>query len=123
MASLGHLFCVLVSFLCPVSCNGLPKAQEEHKTLFVFGDSLFDPGNNQYLNASVEGGAPPWPYGETYFGHSTGRLSDGRLVPDFIGNNHISHSNAPIAGIETLCLWHACGFQRILLVGLFAWNF
>ncbi|XP_041017971.1 GDSL esterase/lipase 1-like isoform X2 [Juglans microcarpa x Juglans regia] len=84
MADLGHLFCVLVSLLHSVSCNGQPKAQGEHKTLFVFGDSLFDPGNNQYLNDSVEGGALPWPYGETYFGHSTGRLSDGRLVPDFV---------------------------------------
>lgn len=92
MADLGHLFCVLVSLLHPVSCNGQPKAQGEHKTLFVLGDSLFDPGNNQYLNDSVEGGALPWPYGETYFGHSTGRLSDGRLVPDFIGNDHVSHS-------------------------------
>jgi hypothetical protein len=87
MASLSYLFCVLVSLLDPISCHGLSKPEEgEHKALFVFGDSLFDAGNNQYLNGSVEGGAISWPYGETFFNHSTGRLSDGRLVPDFIGN-------------------------------------
>ncbi|XP_056169833.1 uncharacterized protein LOC115685670 [Syzygium oleosum] len=59
---------------------------KKHNTLFVFGDSLFDPGNNQYVNATPGGGdvATSPPYGETYFKHATGRLSDGRLVPDFI---------------------------------------
>ncbi|GAB4841937.1 hypothetical protein Ancab_011894 [Ancistrocladus abbreviatus] len=58
--------------------------------LFVFGDSLFDPGNNNYLNSSTGmgmGQATTWPYGETFFKHPTGRLSDGRIVPDFIGHN------------------------------------
>ncbi|XP_030932295.1 GDSL esterase/lipase 1-like [Quercus lobata] len=85
MASLSYFFCVFVSLLNLISCHVQSKPNGEHKTLFVFGDSLFDPGNNQYLNgSSVEGGSISWPYGETYFNHSTGRLSDGRLVPDFI---------------------------------------
>ena len=77
--------CVLVSLLDPISCHGESKPEGDHKALFIFGDSLFDAGNNQYLNGSVEGGAISWPYGETFFKHPTGRLSDGRLVPDFIG--------------------------------------
>ncbi|KAB1218306.1 GDSL esterase/lipase 1 [Morella rubra] len=84
MASLSYLFCVLVSLLNPINCYGHSNPEAEHKALFVFGDSLFDPGNNQYLNASEEGGGTSWPYGETFFKHPTGRLSDGRLVPDFI---------------------------------------
>ncbi|KAL0009719.1 hypothetical protein SO802_004827 [Lithocarpus litseifolius] len=85
MVSLSYLFCVFVSLLDdPVSCHVQSKPEGEQKTLFVFGDSLFDPGNNKYLNASVEGGSISWPYGETFFNHSTGRLSDGRIVPDFV---------------------------------------
>ena len=90
MASLSYFFCVFVSLLNLISCHVQSKPIGEHKTLFVFGDSLFDPGNNQYLNgSSVEGGSISWPYGETYFNHSTGRLSDGRIVPDLIGKQHI----------------------------------
>nr|XP_023893388.1 GDSL esterase/lipase 1-like [Quercus suber]POE59786.1 gdsl esterase/lipase 1 [Quercus suber] len=85
MASLRYFFCVFVSLLNLISCHVQSKPNGEHKTLFIFGDSLFDPGNNQYLNgSSVEGGSISWPYGETYFNHSSGRLSDGRLVPDII---------------------------------------
>lgn len=77
--------------LGPAVCSA-----KKHNTLFVFGDSLFDPGNNQYVNATPGGGAgmaTSLPYGETYFKHATGRLSDGRLVPDFIGteNRNTSH--------------------------------
>ncbi|KAK2654124.1 hypothetical protein Ddye_013980 [Dipteronia dyeriana] len=57
------------------------------KKLFVFGDSLFDAGNNQYLVANPETDYVPgdrWPYGITFPGDPTGRISDGRLVPDFI---------------------------------------
>ncbi|KAK4591482.1 hypothetical protein RGQ29_021615 [Quercus rubra] len=85
MASLSYFFCVFVSLLNLISCHVQSKPNGEHKSLFVFGDSLFDPGNNQYLNgSSAEGGSISRPYGETYFNHSTGRLSDGRIVPDFV---------------------------------------
>ncbi|XAR49850.1 hypothetical protein NMG60_11004008 [Bertholletia excelsa] len=52
--------------------------------MFVFGDSLYDTGNNQYWNGSSPNAAGQFPYGETYFKRATGRASDGRLVPDFI---------------------------------------
>ncbi|KAJ4896773.1 GDSL esterase/lipase 3 [Raphanus sativus] len=50
--------------------------------LFVFGDSLFDPGNNNYINTTNR--ANFFPYGQTFFKFPTGRVSDGRLIPDFI---------------------------------------
>ncbi|TXG68205.1 hypothetical protein EZV62_003140 [Acer yangbiense] len=68
------------------------------KKLFVFGDSLFDPGNNQYLVTNPETDYVPgdrWPYGITFPGKPTGRISDGRLVPDFIGKTYIFIMNLP----------------------------
>ncbi|MED6137946.1 hypothetical protein PIB30_069782 [Stylosanthes scabra] len=68
-------------------CNG---SYMKHKALFVFGDSLYDPGNNLYLqdsNKTDHIDIPPsdhCPYGQTFFNHPTGRFSDGRIVPDFI---------------------------------------
>lgn len=55
------------------------------KGLFVFGDSFYDTGDSNYLaTASMHANIPP--YGDTFFKKSTGRFSDGRLIPDFIGN-------------------------------------
>lgn len=53
--------------------------------LFIFGDSFFDPGNNNYINTTTLDQANFSPYGESYFRRPTGRFSDGRLISDFIG--------------------------------------
>ncbi|KAK3159716.1 hypothetical protein QOZ80_1BG0050180 [Eleusine coracana subsp. coracana] len=56
----------------------------EYVAIFNFGDSLADAGN-----LCVDG-IPDYlvtarpPYGQTYFGYPTGRVSDGRVVIDFI---------------------------------------
>lgn len=52
--------------------------------LFIFGDSYFDAGNNNYINTSTLDQANFLPYGETYFKFPTGRFSNGRLITDFI---------------------------------------
>ncbi|KAF7843650.1 GDSL esterase/lipase 5 [Senna tora] len=52
--------------------------------LFVFGSSIFDAGNNNYINTTTSNQANFWPYGETFFRYPTGRFSDGRLISDFI---------------------------------------
>jgi len=57
----------------------------EYAAVFSFGDSLSDTGNlcvdgiPDYLATARS------PYGMTYFGYPTGRVSDGRVVIDFIG--------------------------------------
>ncbi|XP_057504786.1 GDSL esterase/lipase 5-like [Actinidia eriantha] len=53
-------------------------------SLYIFGDSLFDSGNNNYINTTTLDQANFWPYGETFFNFPTGRFSDGRLMSDFI---------------------------------------
>lgn len=92
-SNLGYLYSVLlvvtVFSFSPDSFCAAHQSKPEHKALFVFGDSLFDAGNNQYLNGSGMGASSTkLPYGETYFKHATGRVSDGRIVPDFIGKNN-----------------------------------
>ncbi|XP_073146660.1 GDSL esterase/lipase 5 [Henckelia pumila] len=62
--------------------------------LFVFGDSYFDPGNNNYINTTTLDQANFWPYGETYFNYPTGRFSNGRLIIDFIAE----HAKLPMIG-------------------------
>lgn len=59
----------------------------KHAALFVFGDSLYDPGNNNYINTTTDFQANFWPYGVSYFNPPSGRFSDGRLIPDFIGES------------------------------------
>ncbi|KAK8550454.1 hypothetical protein V6N13_118972 [Hibiscus sabdariffa] len=84
MAISSAYICLLFSFTIFVtfgSCHNLP---ENHVALFIFGDSLFDPGNNNYINTITEFQANFIPYGETFFKYPTGRFSDGRLIPDFI---------------------------------------
>ncbi|KAL9682372.1 hypothetical protein QQ045_014168 [Rhodiola kirilowii] len=53
-----------------------------NKALFIFGDSIYDAGNNVYepKNSHIN----YYPYGNTYFKNSTGRVCDGRIIPDFI---------------------------------------
>lgn len=50
--------------------------------LFVFGDSLVDSGNNNFLKALAKANYSP--YGSTFFGKPTGRFTDGRTAADFI---------------------------------------
>ncbi|WCJ39320.1 GDSL lipase [Euphorbia peplus] len=66
---------------CPADQDSQKK---NHVALFIFGDSLFDVGNNNYLKNPI-GLANFTPYGSTYFHYPSGRFSDGRLIPDFIG--------------------------------------
>ena len=76
----------LASLTIPSNClPGLyPKAPV---ALFVFGDSLFDPGNNDFIKTTTTFQANFPPYGETFFKLPTGRFTDGRIIPDFIGKS------------------------------------
>ena len=51
--------------------------------VFAFGNSLTDTGNAAIFPATAAGPSTRQPYGQTYFGHPTGRASDGRLI-DFL---------------------------------------
>jgi hypothetical protein len=51
--------------------------------IFIFGDSIFDAGNNHFnKNCSAQADFPP--YGSSFFHRPTGRFTNGRTVADFI---------------------------------------
>ncbi|EEF29143.1 GDSL esterase/lipase 2 isoform X1 [Ricinus communis] len=79
------LLALCAVLVIPKSTKAHPHPEEfqNHVALFVFGDSLFDVGNNNYLKNPI-GLANFWPYGETFFNHPTGRFCDGRLISDFL---------------------------------------
>lgn len=58
---------------------------------FIFGDSIVDPGNNNYIDTTPDKRADYKPYGQNgYFEGPTGRFSNGRVIVDFIGRLVIS---------------------------------
>ncbi|KAD2803979.1 hypothetical protein E3N88_37356 [Mikania micrantha] len=88
-------------------------------TVFAFGDSYTDTGNAQFMGSLTTSfsGSLSSPYGSTAFGKSSNRLSDGRLVIDYITDslglpvlppyqsttaNFTNGANFAIAGATTL---------------------
>lgn len=80
----GLLFLAVSCLLMFTDCSSPHRHFNKHVALFVFGDSLYDPGNNNYIDTTPEFQANFWPYGVSYFKPPSGRFSDGRLIPDFI---------------------------------------
>ncbi|GAB4835451.1 GDSL esterase/lipase ltl1 [Ancistrocladus abbreviatus] len=61
----------------------LSAHEAEGRAFYVFGDSLVDSGNNNYLATTARADSPP--YGIDYPTHSpTGRFSNGLNIPDII---------------------------------------
>lgn len=52
--------------------------------MFVFGDSLVDVGNNNFLRSFAKSNY--YPYGIDFSGGPTGRFTNGRNMVDLLGN-------------------------------------
>ncbi|KAK9055669.1 hypothetical protein SSX86_026754 [Deinandra increscens subsp. villosa] len=73
---------LLTAVLTVLLLVAVPKAHGG-RAFFVFGDSLVDSGNNNYLFTSARADSPP--YGIDYPTHRpTGRFSNGLNIPDLI---------------------------------------
>ncbi|GLT46170.1 hypothetical protein SLA2020_199460 [Shorea laevis] len=88
MSNLAIQFHLLLFFSIPIALTTarlgkLEVRSNKNVAMFVFGDSVFDPGNNNYIDTSISGKANFPPYGETFFRYPTGRVCDGRILPDF----------------------------------------
>jgi phospholipase/lecithinase/hemolysin len=89
MRTLHTAFLVLFILSC-LSTGYSDGAKSKFSSIISFGDSYTDTGN---LVRWADPVLPPHPInnlpnGETFFGHPTGRASNGRIVLDFIGNLH-----------------------------------
>ncbi|KAF7813979.1 GDSL esterase/lipase 5 [Senna tora] len=78
------ILCVMMMICVGGSAYGEVCIPRKHAALFVFGASLFDTGNNNYINTSAISGINIFPYGQTFFKYPSGRFTDGRVIPDFI---------------------------------------
>ncbi|KAI9102881.1 hypothetical protein K1719_023320 [Acacia pycnantha] len=84
MANSTIQVCFLVLSGSLQTIHGFFCLPQEHVALFIFGDSIFDVGNKNYVNITPDFQANFWPYGNTTFKYPSGRPSNGRLIPDFI---------------------------------------
>ncbi|KAH0904635.1 hypothetical protein HID58_044138 [Brassica napus] len=82
-----------------ISC--VKRLLTNQASLFVFGDSIFDVGNNNYINTFRAAQANFCPYGQTTFKYPTGRHSDGRLIPNFIDFHLITLRLNPTKSLST----------------------
>ena len=70
---------------------------------FVFGDSLTEVGNNNYLQYSLAKSNYPW-YGVDYDGgQATGRFTNGRTIGDIICMSS-SDYNSPSFWLHLICM-------------------
>lgn len=96
---------VLIFGLVLTALGSFGAQQVEARAFFVFGDSLVDNGNNNYLATTARADAPP--YGIDYpTGRPTGRFSNGYNIPDFISYFQFWSSFFIYIYICSLINWH-----------------
>uniref|UniRef100_A0A5B7CB87 Uncharacterized protein n=1 Tax=Davidia involucrata TaxID=16924 RepID=A0A5B7CB87_DAVIN len=86
-SSLGRRCCmILISLVVALGTSTSVVPQAEARAFFVFGDSLVDSGNNDYLLTTARADSPP--YGIDYpTRRPTGRFSNGLNMADIISEN------------------------------------
>ena len=85
MAAMSSFATLVILSLVLVVGVIIPRAEARPRprAFFVFGDSLVDSGNNNYLATTARADAPP--YGIDYpTRRPTGRFSNGYNIPDLI---------------------------------------
>lgn len=89
MKGKGILNTMVLLILVLLCFNGMVYVNSQKvPAMFVFGDSIVEVGNNNFLNTLAKSNY--YPYGIDYNRVATGRFSNGRSLIDFIGIS--SHS-------------------------------
>ncbi|CAJ2668921.1 GDSL esterase/lipase LTL1-like [Trifolium pratense] len=92
-------FIPIVIFLSLVLGVIVPRGEARPRAFFVFGDSLVDNGNNNYLFTTARADSPP--YGIDYPTRKpTGRFSNGFNIPDLISQRLGAESTLPYLSPE-----------------------
>lgn len=78
---------LMLIFRCSISDLGAEAS--EVPAMFVFGDSIVDTGNNNFINSIAK--ANYYPYGcDSVSRFPTGRFCNGKTVVDFMGKIQLS---------------------------------
>ncbi|KAG5549653.1 hypothetical protein RHGRI_014831 [Rhododendron griersonianum] len=92
MAGPKFMWVIVLGLALGVVCS-VPRA-EAARVFLVFGDSLVDNGNNNYLATTARADSPP--YGIDYPTHRpTGRFSNGLNIPDLISQSLGAETTLP----------------------------
>ncbi|KAG8370857.1 hypothetical protein BUALT_Bualt13G0027000 [Buddleja alternifolia] len=92
-------FTILAIFVAFASIAMVAPPVEAARAFFVFGDSLVDNGNNNYLATTARADSPP--YGIDYpTRRPTGRFSNGFNIPDLISQELGAESTLPYLSPE-----------------------
>ncbi|KAI8574321.1 hypothetical protein RHMOL_Rhmol01G0345300 [Rhododendron molle] len=101
MPSSPFFLTILAAALAVVAGSSVvpPPQPKSARAFFVFGDSLVDNGNNNYLVTTARADSPP--YGIDYpTHHPTGRFSNGLNLPDIISEQLGMEPTLPILSPE-----------------------
>jgi hypothetical protein len=75
---------LMMALLLPHARGAVDAGKSKISAVFVFGDSIVDPGNNN--NRITEARADFPPYGQDFpGGKATGRFSNGKVPGDMLG--------------------------------------
>ncbi|KAL1567802.1 GDSL esterase/lipase-like protein [Salvia divinorum] len=80
MFKVEYLWILMMAASLALEANG---GATKYTAMYVFGDSLSDAGNNKYFIGSLAK-ADYLPYGIDFSGGPTGRISNGKILVDFI---------------------------------------
>ncbi|OWM77380.1 hypothetical protein CDL15_Pgr016777 [Punica granatum] len=87
-SSINHLLLLSLIYFCGLFSNAraIPRQRPFNNTipaLLIFGDSIVDPGNNDYVGTILKANFPP--YGRDFANRAaTGRFTNGQLPTDYI---------------------------------------
>ncbi|XP_030515025.1 GDSL esterase/lipase At4g28780-like isoform X2 [Rhodamnia argentea] len=99
VACIGTSRALVVTLLVGILMSVTAPRAEAARAFFVFGDSLVDSGNNNYLATTARADSPP--YGIDYPTHRpTGRFSNGFNIPDIISEKIGSEPTLPYLSPE-----------------------
>uniref|UniRef100_A0ACD6ACE1 Uncharacterized protein n=1 Tax=Avena sativa TaxID=4498 RepID=A0ACD6ACE1_AVESA len=94
MASASCLLLLSIFLLAGQATQGGGEARPLVPAVFIFGDSLVDVGNNNYLHTIAKANTPP--YGRDFKDHvATGRFCNGKIFSDFIAEKVGFNSSPP----------------------------
>ena len=86
------------------AAGGSGTADDQIPAIFMFGDSIVDPGNNNNRLTEARANFPP--YGQDFPGGvATGRFSNGLVPGDLLGTLYVSGSTTPMM-LPTCYLLH-----------------